>query len=71
MPSLVEHAPKRAILRGRNSLFYKSFQDPERSADGGLFLSLIHNCELNGANSFDSLIELQRHAAELKQNPSE
>jgi hypothetical protein len=32
---------------------------------------LIHTCELNGANPFDYLTELQRHAAELKQNPSE
>jgi hypothetical protein len=29
-------------------------------------MSLIHTCELNGANPFDYLTELQRHAAELK-----
>ena len=33
-------------------------------------MSLIHTCELNGANPFDYLTELQRHAEELKQNPS-
>jgi hypothetical protein len=38
---------------------------------GDLFMSLIHTCELNGANPFDYLNELQRHAGELKQNPSE
>jgi hypothetical protein len=33
-------------------------------------MSLIHTCELNGANAFDYLTELQRHAEDLKQNPS-
>jgi len=34
-------------------------------------MSLIHTCELNGANPFDYLTELQRHAEELKGNPTE
>ena len=34
-------------------------------------MSLIHNCELDGANPFDYLTELQRHAEELKQYPPE
>jgi transposase len=34
-------------------------------------MSLIHTCELNGANPFDYLAQLQRHAAELKRRPSE
>jgi transposase len=34
-------------------------------------MSLIYTCELNGANPFDYLTELQRHAEELKQSPSE
>jgi hypothetical protein len=38
---------------------------------GDLFMSLIHTCELNGVNPFDYLTELQRHAKELRQNPSE
>ena len=37
---------------------------------GDLFMSLIHTCELNGANAFDYLMELQRHVEELKQNPT-
>ena len=37
---------------------------------GDLFMSLIRTCELNGANAFDYLMELLRHAEELKQNPS-
>ena len=38
---------------------------------GDLFMSLIHTCELNHANPFDYLTELQRHAEALKQKPSE
>jgi transposase len=38
---------------------------------GDLFMSLIHTCELNGANPFDYLTELQRHAQELQQKQSE
>jgi hypothetical protein len=34
-------------------------------------MSLIHTCELNGVNPFDYLVELQRHAQELKEKPSE
>ena len=36
-----------------------------------LFMSLIHTCELNEANPFDYLTELQQHSEELKQKPSE
>lgn len=34
-------------------------------------MSLIHTCELNGANPFDYLTELLRHTEELKLRPSE
>jgi hypothetical protein len=34
-------------------------------------MTLIHACELHEVNAFDYLTELQRHAKELKQNPSE
>jgi len=33
-------------------------------------MSLIHTCELNGAHSLDYLTELQRHAKELRRNPT-
>ena len=64
----MERALKKAILHRKNSLFYKTRNGARR---GDLFMSLIHTCELNGANPFDYLTELQRHAQELKQNPSE
>ena len=66
--NIVERALKKAILHRKNSLFYKTRKGAQR---GDLFMSLIHTCELNGANAFDYLAELQRHAEELKQNPSE
>lgn len=37
---------------------------------GDLFMSLIHTCELNDAHPFDYLIELQKHAEELAENPA-
>jgi transposase len=36
---------------------------------GDLFMSLIHSCELCGANSFEYLTELQKHAAEVVAQP--
>jgi hypothetical protein len=34
-------------------------------------MSLIHTCQLCGANSFDYLTELQCHAQELATKPAE
>jgi transposase len=66
--NIVERALKKAILNRKNALFYKTLNG---AAVGDLFMSLIHTCELNGANPFDYLTELLRHAVELKQRPSE
>jgi transposase len=66
--NIVERALKKAILNRKNALFYKTLNG---AGVGDLFMSLIHTCELNGANPFDYLTELQRHAEELKQRPSE
>ena len=38
---------------------------------GDLFMSLIHTAELCGANPFDYLTQLQKHAGGVAQNPSE
>ena len=65
--NLVERALKKCILHRKNSLFYKT----ENGAEvGDLFMSLIHTCELNNANPFDYLTELQKHAEELAKNPT-
>ena len=66
--NIVERILKKAILHRKNSLFYKTLNG---ARVGDLFMSLIHSCELNGANSFDYMTELLRHAEELKQSPSD
>ena len=66
--NIVERALKKAILNRKNALFYKTLNG---AGVGDLFMSLIHTCELNGADPFDYLNQLQRHAEELKQTPSE
>ena len=66
--NITERALKRAILHRKNALFYLS----ENGARvGDLFMSLIHTCQLCGANPFDYLTELQKHAAELSSNPQQ
>jgi hypothetical protein len=64
--NLCERALKMSILHRKNSLSYKT-QNGARVGD--LFMSLIHTCRLNGANPFDYLSTLQRHAAAVKANP--
>ena len=66
--NVVERALKKAILNRRNALFYKTLNG---ARTGDLFMSLIHTCELNGANPFDYLTELQRHSAALRAHPAE
>ena len=64
---ICERALKRAVLHRKNALFYRTLHGAEV---GDLFMSLIHTCELTGANPFDYLTQLQRHASELADNPS-
>jgi transposase len=59
---------KRAILHRKNALFYKTLNGAQV---GNLDMSLIRSCELNGANQFDYLTELQQHAEDLVRNPAE
>ena len=66
--NICEQALKRAVLHRKNALFYKTLNGAQV---GDLFMSLIHTCELCGANSFDYLTELQRHPAELAARPAE
>ena len=66
--NIVERSLKRAVLHRKNALFYRTLNGAEV---GDLFMSLIHTCQLCGANSFDYLVELQRHARELSASPSE
>ena len=66
--NIAERALKRAILHRKNALFYRTLNGAQV---GDLFMSLIHTCQLCGANSFDYLVELQRHAQELAARPAE
>ncbi len=60
--NIVEQALKKAILHRKNALFYKTCHGAHV---GDIFMSLIYTCELCGANPFDYLTELKRHAREL------
>jgi transposase len=64
--NICERALKKAIRHRRNSLFYKTRHGAHV---GDVFMSLIHTCELCGANPFDYLTELERHADEAASNP--
>jgi transposase len=66
--NIAERVLKRAILHRKNALFYRTLNGAQV---GDLFMSLIHTCQLCGANSFDYLVELQRHAQELAARPAE
>ena len=68
MKQALERALKRAVLHRKNALYYRSLNGAEV---GDLFMSLIHTCQLCGANSFDYLIQLQRHAMELAACPAD
>jgi transposase len=64
--NICERALKRAILHRKNALFYKTCRG---ARVGDLYMSLIHTCELCGANPFNYLTELERHAGEVSADP--
>jgi hypothetical protein len=65
--NICERALKKAIRHRRNSLFYKT---PHGAHVGDIFMSLIATCELCGANPFDYLTELDRHANRAASHPA-
>jgi transposase len=64
--NLCERALKKAILHRKNALFYRTRNG---ARVGDLLMSLIYTCELNRANPFDYLTQLQRHPDELAARP--
>jgi hypothetical protein len=66
--NICERALKKAILHRKNAYFYKT---PNGARVGDLFMSLLHTCQLNGANPFHYLTELQKHARELAAAPAD
>jgi hypothetical protein len=66
--NIAERTLKKAICHRRNSLFYRS----QRGADvGDMFMSLIHTVQIRGANPFDFLTAIQRHARAAAQSPAD
>ncbi len=66
--NICERALKKAIRHRRNSLFYKTCHGAHV---GDVFMSLIATCELCGANPFDYLTELDRHAECVGSRPQQ
>ena len=66
--NLCERALKKAVLHRKNALFYRTLHGAEV---GDLFMSLIHTCELNGVNSFEYLVALQRNAGAVAAAPGD
>ncbi|HUQ92171.1 MAG TPA: IS66 family transposase [Bryobacteraceae bacterium] len=66
--NVVERSLKRVVLHRKNALFYRTLNGAQV---GDLYMTLIHTCQLCSANSFDYLLELQRHAPELAARPAE
>jgi transposase len=64
--NVCERALKKAILHRKNALFYKT-QNGARVGD--LFMSLFYTCQLNQANPFDYLTQLQRYPGQLAASP--
>lgn len=62
-----ERILKKAIMSRKNSYFYRIARGAHV---GDLFMSLIHTAELVGANPFDYLAELQKHAKDVACNPA-
>ena len=64
--NVCQRALKKAILHHKHALFYKTRNG---ARVGDLFMSLIYTCQLNEANPFDDLTELQKHAEVLAACP--
>jgi transposase len=64
--NVCERALKKAILHRKNALFYKTRNG---ARVGDLFMSLIYTCQLNEANPFDYLTELQQHTDQVAASP--
>jgi hypothetical protein len=66
--NICERALKSSIRHRRNSLFYRNEYG---AAVGDLFMSLIHTCKLAKVGAFDYLVQLQKNAAQVRQQPAD
>jgi hypothetical protein len=53
-------------MHRKNSLFFKTFTGAEV---GDIFMSIIATCVLNKVNPFQYLTEVEKHAAEVREDP--
>ena len=58
-------------LHKNQRLSRRAYKTENGAHVGDLFMSLIHTCELNGANPFHYLTELQKHASEVAAVPAD
>ena len=66
--NICEQALKMAILHRKNALFYKT---ETGALVGDILMGIIHTCRLNEINPFDYLTALQKHAAQVRAEPSQ
>ncbi len=66
--NICERALKKAILHRKNAYFFKTLNG---ARVGDLFMSIIHTCELNKANPFDYLTQLQKHIDTATLSPAD
>lgn len=64
----VERILRLAVLQRKGSLFHKTW---EGARVGARMLSLIQTCRLNGINAREYLIDVVRHAREVRERPDE
>jgi hypothetical protein len=64
--NVCERALKKVILHRKNAMFYLTDNGAQV---GDMYMSLIYTCQLCGANPFDYLTELQRHAPQVAADP--
>jgi len=64
--NVCERILKSAIVHRKNSLFFKTANG---ARVGDIYMSLIATCQLAGANPFDYLTEVGRHALEAAAEP--
>ena len=64
--NVAERALKKIILYRKNSYFFRNLRG---AMVGGLYATLIYTADLNGANAFDYLVQLQRYASQVALAP--
>src|SRR5215475_5701562 len=64
--NVAEQALKAPVMIRKNSYFFKTSNG---ACVGGIILSVLITCRLNGGNIWNYLVSVLRNAAEVKRNP--